>query len=109
MTEPSNQNQSPELETEEIDPLSGNELNCTKQLVERIRGTLGQLPPDRVGEVTALIATVEGHLAAEPPNAVAAREAFAMIRDELRAGHCSESTAFAKELDRVLHMLGAID
>ena len=102
-------NQNPEPETDEINPLSGAESDRTKNLVGRIRRALNQLPADRVGEVTSLLATVEGHLAAEPPNAVAAREAFAMIRDELEAGNSAENSALAAELDRVLHMLGETD
>ncbi len=102
-------NQNTEPEAEEINPLTGPESDRTKNLVGRIRHALNQLPADRVGEVTALLATVEGHLAADPPNAVAAREAIAMIRDEFNTEHSAENSATAAELDRVLQMLGETD
>jgi hypothetical protein len=102
-------NKNAEPETEEINPLTGAETDRTKNLVGRIRNASNQLPPDRVGEVTSLLATVEGHLAADPPNAVAAREAIAMIRDEFIAGGSPENSATAAELDRVLQMLGEVE
>lgn len=102
-------NQHPQPETEEINPLDGAELGRTRKLADRVRQALGQLPADRVGEVTSLVATVEGHLAADPPNAVAAREALEMIRDEFTAGGSPGAVVLVADLDRVIHMLGAID
>jgi len=75
--------------------LSMRDIAGLARLVGEIRASLGQLPSSIAAEVTNLLATVEGHVAAAPPNPVATGEALALIRDQLEK--CPES-AVAKRL-----------
>ncbi|MBL9124140.1 MAG: hypothetical protein JNG90_10945 [Planctomycetaceae bacterium] len=89
-------------------PLNHSEVSRIEHLLQRVRGMIPQIPGDRVAEITSLLATVEGHLQADPPNAVAAREALELIRDELEGSTAAQVAAFRRELDCVLEMLGAV-
>lgn len=90
-------------------PLDVVEVGQIKQIVQKIRSSLGQLPGDIGAEVTSLSATVEGHLAADPPNAVAAREALALIRDQLEPAATETAASLVTELDQMLKALGATE
>ena len=61
--------------------LSPVESSDIKAALANIRAALGRLPSNNVAEITSLLATAEGHLAATPPNVVATEEAFGLIRD----------------------------
>ncbi len=77
------------------------------RLIGEIRASLDQLPGGIAAEVTNLLATVEGHLAADPPNPVATGEALALIRDQLEK--CPDSAIARRLADQsipVLKLLG---
>lgn len=74
--------------------LTGNDVATLTQIVGEIRTALPQLPGEIVAEVTNLLATVDGHMAANPPNPVATAEALALIRDQLEA--CPDSSIAAR-------------
>jgi hypothetical protein len=74
--------------------LTGNDVATLQQIVGEIRSALPQLPGEIVAEVTNLLATVDGHMAANPPNPVATAEALALIRDQLET--CPESKLAAQ-------------
>jgi hypothetical protein len=61
--------------------LSPVERSDIKAALGNIRAALGRLPSNNVAEITSLLATAEGHLAATPPNVIATEEAFGLIRD----------------------------
>jgi hypothetical protein len=89
-------------------PLDSSELGRITRLLSDIRASINQLPSDIGAELTSLLATVEGHLSADPPNAVASAEALALIRDELRKATSSQPAAqLVARLDPVLQMLEA--
>jgi hypothetical protein len=71
-------------------------------MVKELKLSFNQLPAEIAAETTSLIATVEGHLSASPPNAVAAREALALIRDQLLATRSAVAESLAKRLAAVL-------
>jgi hypothetical protein len=87
--------------------LSQNDLQRVRRIHGEIRGALPKLPHSIVAEVTNLLSTMEGHLAAEPPNPVSTGEALALIRDQLE---CVSDDPFAAQLAEqtkpVLKLLG---
>lgn len=87
--------------------LTGGDIAALKQVEGVIRSHLQELPSGIIAEVTNLLATVDGHLASDPPNPVATGEALALIRDQLEK--CPESALAARlaELTKpVLKSLG---
>jgi hypothetical protein len=78
-----------------------------KQLEGEIRSHLKDLPSGIGAELTNLLATVDGHLSADPPNPVATAEALALVRDQLEK--CPESELAMRLADKckpVLQSLG---
>jgi hypothetical protein len=87
--------------------LTGNDVATLQQLVGEMRSALSQLPGEIVAEVTNLLATVDGHMAANPPNPVATGEALALIRDQLEKCPGSKLAANLSEKSKpVLKRLG---
>jgi hypothetical protein len=87
-------------------PLNADELRRITSLLVEIRSSVGQLPSKIGAELISLLATAEGHLSAEPPNAVATHEALLLIRDEIVTTNSPQAEHLVAQLDLVLRMLG---
>jgi hypothetical protein len=87
--------------------LSPDDLQRVRRIHGEIRGALPKLPNSIVAEVTNLLSTMEGHLAAEPPNPVSTGEALALIRDLLESASDDPlATQLAEQTKPVLKVLG---
>ncbi len=87
--------------------LSRDDLQRVRRIHGEIRGALPKLPNSIVAEVTNLLSTMEGHLAAEPPNPVSTGEALALIRDQLESVSEDPLAAqLAEQTKPVLKLLG---
>jgi len=94
--------------TEEVtsSPLNADELRRITSLLGEIRTSVSQLPSRIGAELISLLATAEGHLSAQPPNAVATHEALLLIRDEVKTTNSTEAEHLVARLDPVLRLLG---
>lgn len=104
------QNQVPSAAQDNSDAqpsITNQEQSEVHRLVREIRAALPKLPSEIVAEVTNLLATVEGHLDASPPNPVATAEALALVRDQMVSRADSPVAAqYADKLTPVMARLG---